>query len=64
MNARVKKIVTAIVITCVLVIASYGVYRAYHFIIQDAITRIRTGVKKGLGGSFLKILNPFSWGRK
>ncbi len=56
-----KKIILTIAIVTVLAGVSYGAYRAYHLIIEDAITRIRTGVKKGLGIG--RILNPFAWFR-
>ena len=55
-----KKIIKFLIILTILAAASYGAYRLYHFVIEDATRRIKKGVSKGI----VQSLNPLNWPKK
>lgn len=51
-----KKLIVVVVIISGL-LAGYGGYKLYHFVVADITRRVKAGVSKGI----VDAINPFKW---
>ncbi len=59
-NTVLKRLLQIFFLCIFLLVAGYGAYKIYHFVIEDAIHRISKGVKKKIKESF----NPLKWPKR
>jgi len=63
MDNGLKKFLIAICILGGLLLAGYGAYQGYLYLVEDATARVKKGVSEGMGKGVGDKLNPFKWGK-
>jgi hypothetical protein len=57
MNKIVRKKIIAILVLISVLLAGYGSFRLYNYIVADITRRVKEGVSKGI----VDTLNPLKW---
>jgi len=61
MESGVKKIIITICILGALLLAGYGAYKGYFYLVADATARVKKGVSEGIGKGVGDSINPLKW---
>lgn len=64
MAGFVKKCIILILVVTALAASGYGIFRLYHYVVQDVTSRVKKGVSEGVTEGVTGVINPLSWPKK
>ena len=61
MKRYVKWLLISVFTTLAIILLSYGAYKLYNYVIEDATKRIKQSVSEGVKEGLGKAVNPLKW---